>query len=331
MKRFAPCVAALLLAAVPALAKYGLSLPRPPQPPVTSAEEIDAAIDQLHRFDWTLYANIEQLPESHARGAARELETHLLSAPVQARLASLAARVRGQDAREAARALEEARRCVTHEIYLVGVLQHFVSLTLLLQPHEARIEAVGAALAPTDRDRARERLNGERAALENAVRRALDVEGDAAEREVGEQLIQRSVQVIDAYNEVGEQLAELAGQARIAHGDLALPRPRASACPAPVAETSGRAVPALAPGNEAAETWYPPAIKRADLEGTVILEAHVSASGCAESVAIYRSSGIPELDEAGQAWAEQARYRPAEQDGRPAPGLMRMKIKFRMD
>jgi protein TonB len=71
---------------------------------------------------------------------------------------------------------------------------------------------------------------------------------------------------------------------------------------------------------------YPEIARRAGIQGTVILEAILDATGRVESVRVLRSQ--PLLDEAAIRAVRQWRYSPTELNGVPVPVLMTITVNF---
>ena len=73
---------------------------------------------------------------------------------------------------------------------------------------------------------------------------------------------------------------------------------------------------------------YPPAARTAGVQGVVILEATIGATGEVGDIEVLRS--VPELDEAAIAAVEQWRYEPTLVDGVPVRVLMPVAISFNL-
>jgi protein TonB len=123
--------------------------------------------------------------------------------------------------------------------------------------------------------------------------------------------------------------------ARPAARPAARPQP---AAPGP-AETGaggvGRAEGAIAPPSQDARFAnagppYPEMARALGQQGTVGLLIQVSAEGRVTEVRVAQSSGFPTLDQAARRAAEQWRFRPAQQDGRPVAGSIRTSVQFRL-
>jgi protein TonB len=76
---------------------------------------------------------------------------------------------------------------------------------------------------------------------------------------------------------------------------------------------------------------YPATARRRGWEGKVLLRVEVSASGSVRDVAVEQSSGFASLDEAAQQAVYRWRFKPALQNGRPVPGLVRVPIHFKLE
>lgn len=120
------------------------------------------------------------------------------------------------------------------------------------------------------------------------------------------------------------------------------PKPPEATVPKPV-EPSPAAAPAAAVAPRQARVDAPPRPRRSirpdypknarlrGEQGNVVLEFRVDATGAVESVSVVTSSGFPELDAAALRAVRQARFRPAESDGRPVASTARLTLSFRLD
>lgn len=77
------------------------------------------------------------------------------------------------------------------------------------------------------------------------------------------------------------------------------------------------------------EPVYPEAARRAGLQGVVLLEAIIAASGDIEEVAVVRSGG-PLFDSAAVAAVRRWKYRPATLNGRAVRVLLNVTVSFRL-
>lgn len=104
-------------------------------------------------------------------------------------------------------------------------------------------------------------------------------------------------------------------------------QPRTTPCPAPAASTSGHLLPAMAHMSSLSD-YYPISMRRAGVEGTVVLRVHIDTTGCVAAVGIAVSSGSDELDEAAQRWAQDTSYLPGERHGHAIEYLGTQSINF---
>jgi periplasmic protein TonB len=76
---------------------------------------------------------------------------------------------------------------------------------------------------------------------------------------------------------------------------------------------------------------YPPNSIRAKESGEPIVTICISASGAIESVQIAKSSGYGRLDQAAVGIGEEARFKPAMQNGDPVAACMNYRIRFAIE
>lgn len=114
------------------------------------------------------------------------------------------------------------------------------------------------------------------------------------------------------------------------HRDVAL-HARHTDCPAPANFTAGADGPAKFANNlPPTDDFYPPQMRRLQIEGSVIVRVHVEASGCADQFGVEWSSGSDELDDGALAWAETANFLPAVRDGKAIGSDKEFKVTFQM-
>lgn len=75
---------------------------------------------------------------------------------------------------------------------------------------------------------------------------------------------------------------------------------------------------------------YPRLSRLRGEEGDVVLEMRVNAHGAVDSVDVVVSSGFSELDAAAVRAVRAAKFKPAEQGGRPVSSTARLSISFRL-
>ena len=111
--------------------------------------------------------------------------------------------------------------------------------------------------------------------------------------------------------------------------------PNATGPPSVDTVGTGTRDPILRPGGDVhapillqlIEPEYPEAARRARLQGTVLLEAIITASGAVEEVRVLRPLN-PLLDEAAERAVRQWRYRPATLNGRAVPVYLTVTVRF---
>jgi len=65
--------------------------------------------------------------------------------------------------------------------------------------------------------------------------------------------------------------------------------------------------------------------------GRVTVQVRVSDQGVVESAEVLAGSGHPALDDSAIAATKTARFKPAEQDGKPVPSKMNLQFEFRLE
>jgi protein TonB len=84
------------------------------------------------------------------------------------------------------------------------------------------------------------------------------------------------------------------------------------------------------PGADDMRALYPEAARRDGIEGDVLLEILVSASGDVEEVRVARGAGHG-FDDVARGLARRMRFEPATRAGRPVPVWIPWTWKFRLD
>ncbi len=105
---------------------------------------------------------------------------------------------------------------------------------------------------------------------------------------------------------------------------------RVSPCPPPASGNSGSSRPKLTGSSRSPAEFYPVELRRKAVEGMVIVSARVSATGCAESFAIARSSGSDLLDDAALRFSETEEMLPGETDGQAVAATVRFATHFQL-
>ena len=76
---------------------------------------------------------------------------------------------------------------------------------------------------------------------------------------------------------------------------------------------------------------YPPASRRMDEEGAVLLKVLVDERGIARDVQVAKSSGFPRLDDAAATAVRRWKFSPAKQQSQPVQAWTQVNVIFRLD
>jgi protein TonB len=100
---------------------------------------------------------------------------------------------------------------------------------------------------------------------------------------------------------------------------------------APVAaEAPVRVQPALDQGRPCKPPQYPPAARRAEESGAVVLKFLIEADGSVMESLVESSSGFERLDEAARAALALCRFKPGTTDGRPERSWARIRYVWKL-
>jgi len=102
--------------------------------------------------------------------------------------------------------------------------------------------------------------------------------------------------------------------------------PRSTPCPTP--EVAAAAEKATLTRAADPVSYYPPASRRREEQGAIIVRVRVNPASCATGFAVVASSGFPELDEAAIRVAEASRYVPATENGQAMESELTFKVRF---
>jgi TonB family protein len=100
--------------------------------------------------------------------------------------------------------------------------------------------------------------------------------------------------------------------------------PRTTPCP-PAAGSAPKAGIARAASPQ---DYYPPASRRRDEQGAIMVRAHIAPTNCGIEFAVVVSSGFPELDEAALRVAEASTYVAATENEVPMEGYVTFRVRF---
>jgi TonB family protein len=310
-------------------------------PTFESVAALDAALDALRKGVWNLSgASDSHPPDVRGRTLAQDVDQYLMTAAAVADLERLraqaeAARQSRKD-KELRRNLDEAATAVQLQLYRGDLIDEYwreqarfvPNLDLLRGLHSRPGGAVPAAPAIEARQ-------GEMAGLYTAALAVARPDAAEQQRVLG-QLDAAGEGVLRLLNDERGSLAQRVSEAEAAAGIAPPQRTRTEPCPAPAvlpALPAGAASPARIDlkGAQNISDYYPPAARRLDLSGAVGVEATIEATGCIGKAAVFRSSGVPELDQAALRWALENPFIPARTAAGPVQATLRFVVRFRMD
>jgi TonB family protein len=350
MRTLPGCAACLLLAAVlpPARATHLDWMPENSPAPCTSAQQLESRIDSLRKSVWTLYQQeFTEAPDVRGRTLKQDVDEYLMAPASVARLEGLHTKAQAEERAHQDAALKEtlaeASALVQLEVYRGNLINEYWYRQTRMGEQKSVYDALEARLPATARAQAPE-LRAAYAEAATQLTAALSaVNPTADEQHANTDKVHAAITAIYAsYNTQRQQLGGTVGAAERASGVAPLMLTRSEPCPPAPAGTAVSAQPAptpisvsikparFAPNNRADELFYPPQLRRLDLEGFVVVATTVSASGCATKAEVYSPSGAQAFDESALRWALQATYLPAERDGQAFESVMKMGVRFQM-
>jgi TonB family protein len=223
------------------------------------------------------------------------------------------------------RILAEARPIVEAEVFKLMLTTSYWLAYSTLDHHHRLLEPWLASASRKERDGPERQRAAIREKLLALRARALDQTTTATRMAVYDELYAEKKKAAASFN---AQRISLVGQQAGKPGAAPKSRKRESPCPPAVSPVPGAKSAGLGENSQPLEAFYPALQKRMEVEGTVLVRAQISASGCMEQAEVARSSGVDSLDESALLWAEFANFRPAEKDGKPAADAIRFAVKF---
>jgi TonB family protein len=312
---------------------YSQSAPQPeigPPPLVNSVETWDMTVDSLRKMLW----EAEQMPAPVKDVAGRTLADYLsefvLPPASVKRLTELRENARTQqaDAEAVKRIIAEAQPLIVMELYKTFAITTYWAAREVIAYHEKILAPWLSFADEADRQAVNTHFKATEVSLAKTMLGALLLTDNAERDAAVVRLSQMRSRASAFYNERRLSFVQLAS------GKPGAPplqtRQRESACTTRPAGTSGKSVPALAPDNEAPESVYPAFAKHANVEGPVVVNAHINSAGCMESAEVAQSSGDETLDAAALQWTERGNFLPAVKDGTPVAGTLRFRLKFEL-
>jgi TonB family protein len=331
-------------------------MPAPGPPALDDADltlsSVEQAYRELQQAIWR--ANLASVPgdtDARARTLAQDVNERVLSGATAARYEALHAQAQRAsavgDASAAAAAVRSMRALLDEQRSALWFLSGYWQYNGAFGHHRELWQRLADRLPAAMSRASRERLAQVDAALVAAAA-APAAPGFAA-------MGTASNDWFSAYN---HERAELAAALDRQNAQASLPLPgrdRTAPCP-PVAnappagaapagaatggETSGEAAaagqateptePATIVHFPGTEDYYPRASQRDLIEGSVVLNLHIDASGCVRRAEIAGSSGDPAMDSGTLELIELAQYRPARVNGAPVESSRHLRITFKL-
>jgi TonB family protein len=336
-----PAAAAQSIPVAPTMTLPSVDLPHLSRPAVLeldSLQKLDAAVNTLHEASWKLHYVLPNFRDVRGRTAAEDVDQWLLTPQHEAQLEALRATAQGEsdkgDTKAMLATLKTAGELLEPEGYRTAVLEAYWSMQDVFSRHAANLRALAARLPPGPSSTADLVRSPEIELVATRVAKdlvdAMAADSEAARQLEGQRLRDGQGDLLRAYNDLRGRIAEELSKEERDQGTNPEAQPRTTPCPPAVTRTSGSGKPSIASDNQAPETFYPDAMRRGYFEGLVIIEASVSATGCAERAGVYQSSGVAALDDAALRWTEQAGFYPSERDHKAVDGVLQFGVKFQM-
>jgi TonB family protein len=318
-------------------------------PPLTTAQQLESRIETLRKGVWNLYQqDFTQEADVRGRTLKQDVDQWMMSPAVGARLDALHAKAQAQQGahQDAAlkKTLDEANALVQQEMYRGDLINdYWFRQTRLSEQRnvndglEARLPAAARVGEPAEVKAAYAEAGAQFSAALSAPNPTVD------EQKINTDKVHAAITAIyAAYTDKRRTLGAAVGDAERANGVAPMTLTRSEPCPPPPPGTPASSQPApgntavtvkkarIAPNNHVDDLFYPPQLRRLDLEGFVAVAATISWTGCATKAEVYSPSGADAFDQSALKWALQASYLPAENNGQPVESVLRMGVRFQM-
>jgi TonB family protein len=302
---------------------------------LSSVEDFDMQLRRLSNLVWAIhYGSYPGGRDTRGRTLQEDEDEYLLPPGNELRLKQL----RGYAAQENARGdgaalrqtLNEAQPLLAMEDFRASVLLTYAGALRAADAQRAAWVVYAGRVPPEARAPGQAHIDAATNEYVHAVERALR-SGRREELAGSEQTQFLLGALLAAYNkERGDLAAGLSDQDR-EQGKLAAPFVRQTPCAQPTPRTSGKPSPSYGQILHGPADYYPVTSRRMGFEGSVLVRLSISETGCLERAEVWRSSGIPELDQAALQFAEQGvTYLPAEKDGKPVGSSTTLPVKFNL-
>ncbi len=284
----------------------------------------DETIENVRGTAAGMQAHDLELKDARGRTRRDDVQELILRESVTKHLESLReeARAKASDPAALQRILDAARPIVELEVFKLMLTTSYWLALETLDHHEKLLSPWLARAGAADRDAVVSRITSAREKLLSLREQALEQTSTAARLQVFGQLDAEKDGTADFLND--RRAALLAQQGR----KLEKFRERTSPCPPALAPLPGKGAPSFSQDLVKVQTFYPDAMRRMQVEGTVVLRAQLSETGCMKRVDVVESSGVSSLDEAAMQWMERSSFHPASKNGQAVAGTLRVIVKF---
>jgi len=109
-----------------------------------------------------------------------------------------------------------------------------------------------------------------------------------------------------------------------------VPAPPPEPAPSPAPHVPVRVAPVIDAARNCQKPEYPPASRRREEAGTVVLRFLIDPDGNVTDSKVETSSGFPALDVAARDALSRCRFKPGSVDGRPEPSWAQLKYTWRL-
>jgi len=274
--------------------------------------DVEEQFEQLRHGRDVLRKHASTAPRDFRdRRKADDIEQWVCTAEFEKRVENLLRDARGPEAAAAQIALEDAKKLVDGALARAQEVARYWDTQTVLRWHEYWSRFANANRLPVEPN-AQTSLGAERLVSEylNA--------GDFVSAAITGARTERKL--LELIRQTSSELARTANSEK-----LKFIR-RSTSCPPPDPPSPKARIIRVADPND----YYPPAAKRRNEHGDIIVRVRLPASGCPSEFAIVVSSGYPDLDKAALKVAEACDYSAASQNAKPVDSELDFKVAFRL-
>ncbi len=318
-------------------------------PPLRSADDLEAAITVLHDTAWSApgpdtaadartITQVSGQPATDVRGRTlqQDIREQYLTAVNSARLDALLSSARAQTAAHQdgalAETLAQGGARVVAEVHRGDLIANYWRYQGDFATQQQLLDDLQARLPPEGRGASPPELRAALMAASSQLEAALGASGSVMTQQAEEETLRTDLQAaLAAYTQVRTRLAGTVSASERLKGIAPLSLERSTPCPPPAPRTSAKETPGFDPAvHVALADYYPPAMRRVNVEGAVVVAATISATGCPLKAQVESGSGAPMLDAAALHYALDVRFLPAEHEQQPVEATARFRVRFEL-